>query len=423
MNKTIWIINHHANDMFFQKGGRHYSLAKYLKRAGYEPIIFCSNAHHGDGKCYFDQKELSHEVMAENIGVPFVYIKGRPYIGNGKDRILCMIDFYLNMKKVAAQYVKRYGSPDFIYASSVHPLAVLAGEQLAKKYGIKCIAEIRDMWPESIVAMGVASKYNPFVLALRILEKYIYKKSDALIFTMEGGYEYISNKKWDKCIPREKVFYINNGVDLEDYRENADLYKINDLDLDDPNTFKIIYTGSIRRANGIEQLVEGAKYLQNNQKVRFLIYGDGDSLEALKQEAEEAGLNNLIFKGSVEKKYIAGVLRKGDLNLLNFNIDAVNSGLYRYGSSQNKIFDYLASGKPIIANATNKYDIINKYHCGIAKNISDGKQYAEVINNIVNMSPDEYNQMCDNARLAAEKFSYEALCKKLLGVIEYTKRK
>lgn len=423
MNKTVWIINHYANHMYFQKGGRHYSMAKYLKRAGYEPIVFCSNAHHGDGKCYFDQNELSHEVIAEEIGVPFVYIKGRPYIGNGKNRMLCMLDFFRNMKKVAAQYVKKHGAPDVIYASSVHPLAVLVGEQLAKQFGIKCIAEIRDLWPESIVAMGVASKYHPLVLALRILEKYIYKKSDALIFTMEGGYEYICDRKWDRFIPKEKVFHINNGVDLEDFRKNAETEIINDPDLDDLDTFKIIYTGTVKRANGMEQLIDGAKYLKDNPKVKFLVYGAGDSLEALKQEAEEAGLNNIIFKGSVEKKFIAGIVQKGNLNLLNFNIDAVNSGLYRYGSSQNKIFDYLASGKPIIANATNRYDIINKYHCGIAINISDGKQYAEEIYNIVNMNPDEYNQLCDNARMVAEEYSYEVLCERLLEVIEYTKRK
>lgn len=421
MRKSIWIINHHADDMYFQKGGRHYSLAKYLKRAGYEPIIFCSNAHHGDGQCWFDQTELYHEVMAEEIGVPFVYVKGRPYIGNGKDRILCMIDFYLNMKKVAVQYVKKHGKPDVIYASSVHPLAVLVGEQLAKKYGIKCVAEVRDLWPESIVAMGVASKYHPLVLALRVLEKYIYKKSDALIFTMEGGYDYICDRKWNRCIPKEKVFHINNGVDLEDFQKNAKTYIIKDADLDDPNTFKIIYAGAVRQANGMEQLIEAARYLQNDHRIKFLIYGAGDSLDALRGDADKEGLTNILFKGHVEKKYIAGILQKGNLNLLYFNAAANKTGFYKYGSSQNKIFDYLASGKPIIANATNKYDMIDKYHCGVAKTISDGKQYAEEINNIVNMNLDDYNQMCENARVTAQEYSYEALCGKLLKVIEYTK--
>ena len=49
MKRNVWIINHHANDMYFDKGGRHYSIAKYLKLQGYDPIIFCSNAKHGNG--------------------------------------------------------------------------------------------------------------------------------------------------------------------------------------------------------------------------------------------------------------------------------------------------------------------------------------------------------------------------------------
>ena len=69
--------------------------------------------------------------MAEEIGVPFVFVQARTYTGNGKQRILNMMDFYRNVKKVASEYAAKHGKPDIIYASTVHPLTLVAGIHLA----------------------------------------------------------------------------------------------------------------------------------------------------------------------------------------------------------------------------------------------------------------------------------------------------
>ena len=157
----IWLINHYASDMLFDKGGRHYWIAKFLKKAGHDPIIIGSNAKHcAEGGLFFDDEELWHTLLAEEIDVPFVYIKSRPYVGNGKGRILNMVDFYRNTLKAADQLAAHFGKPDVIYASSVHPLTLVAGIRIARQYGIKCICEVRDLWPESIVAYGVACPHR-----------------------------------------------------------------------------------------------------------------------------------------------------------------------------------------------------------------------------------------------------------------------
>lgn len=417
VKKKVWILNHHANDTYFDEGGRHYYLAKYLKQAGYEPVIFCSNAQHGTGKVYFNDLKLWQEHIAEKINVPFVFIKGRPYIGNGKNRILCMLDYYRYVQCVAAEYVQKNGYPDIIIGSSVHPFAVLAAEKLAKKYGIPCICEIRDLWPESIVAVGMASKYNPAVLFLRQLEKQLYIKSDAIIFTIPGGYDYIKERHWNKIIPMEKVHHINNGVDLEDFDSNAKTNDYKDKDLEDPSIFKIVYTGSIRQANGIDELVDCAIKMQYNKNVVFLVYGDGDYREKLEKRIKESGNVNVIFKGKVEKKYIPYILSKSNLNLLNYNATAA-AGFYRFGSSQNKLFEYLASGKPIISNYKANYDLIERNNCGISKNMLDSDSYLEALNEIVNMSKDEYDILCNNSRKVAQKYDYKKLAEDLIQVIE-----
>ena len=100
MKKRVWIINHYAGDTFFDKGGRHFGLSKYLKRNGYEPVIFCCNVKHNPGtEDWFEFDGLWKEEIEPNIEVPYVFVKSRHYVGNGKSRILNMIDFYKNVKK------------------------------------------------------------------------------------------------------------------------------------------------------------------------------------------------------------------------------------------------------------------------------------------------------------------------------------
>ena len=146
-------MNHYAGNMLFDKGGRHYWFAKYPVREGYEPVIFvCNNKHNPGTEVFYETDKLWEEHVAEEINTPFVYVNARPYDGNGTGRILNMIAFYRNVKKAAKEYAAIHGKPDIIYASSVHPLTLVAGIQLAKHFGIRCICEARDLWPEAIVA-------------------------------------------------------------------------------------------------------------------------------------------------------------------------------------------------------------------------------------------------------------------------------
>ena len=188
MNTNIWILNHYASDMYFDHGGRHYNFAKNLRRAGYAPVIFGANSKHGKAERFFETDALWEEHIAEEIGTPFVFVRARTYTGNGKQRVLNMIDFYRNVKKAAKEYAAQHGRPDVIFASSVHPLTLVAGIQLAKQFGVKCVCEMRDLWPESIVVYSDRfTKDNPLIKLLYRGEKWIYKKADALVFTMEGA--------------------------------------------------------------------------------------------------------------------------------------------------------------------------------------------------------------------------------------------
>ena len=280
------------------------------------------------------------------------------------------------------------------------------------------MVEVRDLWPASIVEYTSFTEKNPIIKILYQVEKWIYKKADKLIFTMEGAPDYIVEKGWEKAIDFSKIFYINNGVDIEEFDKNAREYSLEDEDLSDPSTYKVIYAGSIRPANDLERLVEAAEKFKRigNDKVRLLIYGDGSLKPELEKECEKLGLTNIIFKGRVDKKYIPYILSKADLSILNYK----PSTLWKFGSSQNKLFEYLASGKPVLSTIEIGYSVIKKYKCGIEISSTEDEAIADAILDFYNMNQKEYEQMCKNARSAAEDFDLKVLAQKVCVVLQET---
>ena len=411
--KTVWILNHYATQMLYSKGGRHYAFAKYLKRAGYEPVVFgCNAKHNSDHEHFLDMTGIWQSVTAKEIQVPFVIVQGRDYKGNGKQRILNMIDFYRNVKKSAKEYALLNGKPDVIYASSVHPLTLVAGIQLAKQFRVKCICEVRDLWPESLVAYGIAGAYNPAVITLRKLEKWIYHKADKLIFTADGMYDYIKEQRWEKAVPQEKVYYINNGVDLELFDYNRDHYRVEDEDLKKTEIFKVVYTGSVRKVNNLGILLDAAK-LVKNERVRFLIWGDGDELEMLRQRVQEEEIPNVIFKGSVEKQYVPYITSCADLNIMH----GEGGSIMRFGLSANKLFDYFAAGKPLLTDFACKHNPADRFCAGPKITDYHIESLAETIDECAAMKQEQLVCMGKRARAAAEEYDYAKLTQKLMPLL------
>ena len=418
MKKKIWIMNHYAGQMYFNKGGRHYWFAKYLKRNGYEPVVFASNAMHGSEEFYYSDKRLFFEKNATEIDVPFVFIKSRTYKGNGIKRVLNMIDFYRNVKRAAPKYVKKYAEPDIILASSVHPLTMIAGLQLAKRYNVKCICEVRDLWPEAIVAYSKnLNKFKLFTWCLYRGERWIYKNADALIFTQEGGAEYIREKGWSSeqggPVDMKKVYHINNGVDLEAFDANKQNYWLDDVDLDDSSIFKVIYAGAIRRINNLGIVLDIAKEIQNPQ-IKFYIYGDGEELEFLTKRVKNEKITNVIFKGNVNKQYIPSIVSRADLNLVHWEMNM----LLHVGESYNKAFEYFAAGKPVFYTVRPGYSIAERYQCG---KITDGFEIKDLVNGIEKMacmSQEEKDVMSKNARKTAELYDFTNHTEQLMKIIE-----
>ena len=406
--KTIWILNHHATEMAFQHGGRHYYFAKYLIEKGYDVRIFCASVLHNSQEDAVDlQGNISKELIVD--GIPFVFVKTRKYRGNGLSRVLGMFDYYFNVKKACKQYPR----PDVIIGSSVHPLACVAAIHLSKRYSCKNIVEIRDLWPESIVAYSSKwSRNNPLIKLLYQGEKWIYKHADKIIMTWPGGYDYIINKGWGKVISKDKVVHVSNGVDIESFNFYIKKYPFKDSDLDSSHK-KFVYTGSIRKVNNLEMLISAAEKIQN-EDVLLLIFGDGDEKTRLQEIVETKKLKNILFKGRVEKKYIPSILSQCDVSILHNS----STELDRYGQSQNKFFEYLASGHPILMTYSVGHSIVNKRHCGIELREQSSETIAAAINQFCDLSSDMYQAYSNQAIEVARSYDYRCLTENLVCIIE-----
>lgn len=407
---NIWLINHYAVPIKYYYLARPTNFAKYLIRKGHTVTIFCASTVHNANVNLITDGSLYREDVID--GIHYVYVKCSDYRGNGLSRVHNMGQFANRLIKVC----KYFDKPDAIVATSMPPMSCAMGIHLARKYKCRGIAEIADLWPESIVAYNIAGKHNPAVLYLRRLEKWIYTHADDVIFTMEGAYNYIIEQGWEKCVPHEKVHYINNGVDLEVFEYNRSNFHVEDEDLSNDKLFTVVYTGSIRRVNNLGLLLDVAKVIQD-KSIRFLIWGDGDELALLRQRVLDEKIENVVFKGRVDKKYIPYITSMAGINIAHNS----PSELFRFGISFNKAFDYFAAGKPIIADFPSEFNPIVMENAGIEVKIPTAENIASAICKLRNMSEEERERYCRNAYEAAHKYSFEKLSERLEGVIRHEK--
>lgn len=399
---NVWIVNHYAIPPSMGGLVRHYYFSKYLQKKGHTVKIFTSSKIHNTDINMIKDKSLYREEIED--GVEYTFVRSRDYKGNGIDRIVNMIDLPFKMWKAMKQFWKKK-KPDVIYTSSPDLFVAFFALLFGKRHRVPVVVEIRDLWPESIVEYVGMSKRNPIIKVLYMLEKWIYRKANQLIFTIPGGKDYIIDKKWDKKVDLKKVNYINNGVDLEEYSKEKSI-GFTDEDLDN-NKFKVVYVGSIRQVNNVRALVKVAERLQRRGEtdIQLLIYGDGTEKARLEEYCKNQGLTNIVFKGKVDKKKVPYILSKSNLNLLNYK----QAATWKYGGSQNKQFEYLASGRPICSNVKMGHSIIEKYQCGLERDIISPDQYVEAILYFKNMDSESYEEMCKNAIKASQEFDYNRL--------------
>lgn len=410
---NIWYLHHYATPYEIPGLHRPFEFGEYFIKEGNQITVFSSSYLHYANSNMIDDNA---KYRIENYGgVSTVFIKTCGYENSSCKRVINMLQFGVKLPKIAKQYAKKTGVPDIIIASSPHPFTMLTGLKLAKKYNIPCICEVRDFWPEVFFYGGRLKESSIIGKSLLRVERYIYEKANGITFLKEGDYTYILEKGWDidggGKVDIGKCSYINNGVDIKLYDKRI---KENNYDDEDFNSGKFIvtYCGTIRPVNNIDLILDTAKIIGDDYM--FVVFGTGNCVEALQQRIDEEHIGNVKLKGYVNNQYIPSILQHSSLNLLNYSGVSYN---WSRGNSSNKLFEYLASGKPVLSTVKMGYDIIEKYGCGASVQKTEPEEIAKEIRKIRLLPPDEYRRLCHNARYAAEQFDIPVLAQKYLNEI------
>lgn len=409
MGKVLWIFNHYAVTPDMPGITRHFDLAKELVKDGHDVTIFASGFEH-QTKSYIKLSPQESKKIENYDGVRFVWINTIPYTKNDWRRVLNMISYGWRVLNSTGSIPR----PDAIIGSSMHPFAAIAGWWLSKRYGVPFYFEERDLWPQTAIDMGVMKPNSLPAKLLFSWERFMYEKAERIIFVMPYGADYAIGRGVDP----NKVFWLPNGVDLERFDNPDPLPQdapVSDMFKKFSDCFKVIYTGSHGPSNGLEVIIEAAYMLKSSHpEVHFFLIGDGTEKAELMALVKKKDLKNISFSPPVSKNQIPTVLTEADVL-----VHVCRSlGALRYGISPNKLYDYMASGKPIITAIDAVNNPVKDANAGMVVEPENPKALAEAIVAILEMPPEERKQLGLNGRHYVEKYnSIKVLGKKLEQIL------
>ncbi len=232
----------------------------------------------------------------------------------------------------------------FVLGSSPPLLVALVAYLLALVFKASFYLEVRDLWSQTMNANGFIT--NPWAIALnRAIESWLYRHSERII-TLSPAF----NDEIEAQTPgvRHKIVYIPNGADMEFY-QHPQLWHGSYLRTTNTNRsrFQINYAGVFSDYTHLETLLEAAQIVQaQHPKIHFNLVGGGYQAEQLKTYAQQLQLENVTFWDALPKSRISKFLMEGDLSIINYrNLSIFGQVL------PNKLYDYLAAGRPILAAA------------------------------------------------------------------------
>ena len=402
---NVWIINHYASHPTMPWGTRHYELARRLAAGGLDVSIIASGFHHKT-RTDIERADSSHDVEMID-GVRFLWIPaGIRYKGNSIARMLNMLEFAFKVWWRGRRCFKsRLPKPDVIIGSTPHLLAAMSAGLLCRRFDARFILEIRDLWPESLVAVGGYSRWHPLVLTLRQTERWLYRRADHIVSLLPEAWRYLATKG----VNRDRITWISNGASAVLPTEAIPPPK------DDGNVFRAIYVGTHGRANVLNDLLSAAAILQKQStNIRIVLIGDGPLKQQLMERAEEEGLDNVEFRAPIPKPDVPAVLGQADVAIALME----DTPLYDYGISLNKLFDYFAAGKPVLFAGRVAHDYVELSGAGVTVEPRSPGAIADGLQKLAMLSPSELTAMGERGRIYLEEHhDWDILAERLLRVV------
>ncbi len=303
---------------------------------------------------------------------------------------------------------KGLGRPDVILASSPDPFTAFGAMCLARRLKVPFVLEVRDVWPASITTAGRLSPSHPLIVLLAWIERRLYAGAAQIITLLPGTPAHII-RKGGKA---ENISIIPNGADLgrsglvQSQPENAGL--------------RIVYMGTVGLWYGLDTAIEAMSILKKeggHEDVTLTFIGGGAEESRLKADCERRGLSSVDFVSRIPKAEVFQRLAQYDACLAVVK----NAPLYNEGGvSLNKLFDYMAAGRPILFSSSAYNDPVSDAGAGLT---SPGGDAQGLVSNIKRMKAMSREQRAAMGLAGREHVADAYNFDKLTGVLQIVLRK
>ncbi len=316
-------------------GTRHFDLGRELVRRGWNVTIVASD-YHPQRRAYTRRADGNNrDLIEESVdSVRFRWLWAATYKGNDWRRATNWLSFHRSVRAMPPLTA----SPDVIIGSSPQLFAATAARAVARRLHVPFVLEVRDLWPESLVAAGGRKGIAYFALA-RVASG-LYRDAYRIIVLALGTARYLV----EKGVDRARIIHVPNGVDVNLVRPGSLEPASSGVA---GTTTTLIYAGAHGPANGLDVVLDAAAILSASRiPVHFVLIGDGPEKANLVAAASERGLTNIEFRSPVPKSELAKMLVSADAGLMLLR----DAELFSFAVSPNKLFDYLSAGIPVVCN-------------------------------------------------------------------------
>lgn len=400
----ILFLSHYFPPEVNAPASRTYEHCKQWVQDGHQVTVVTCAPNHPQGQIYDGYRNaLFQRENKDGIQVVRVWT----YVTANEGFLKRTINYlsFMAAAIMASLYLPR---PDVVVTTSPQFFNGLAGYAVSRMKRIPWVLEIRDLWPESILAVG-AIRNRMLIRMLEWVELFAYRSADRVVPVTDAFKRYMVGKG----ICGDKIVVVKNGVDLDGYKPLVDRNALA-TELGVESKFVAAYFGTHGMAHHLETILEAANLLRNVSDIRFLLVGDGAERQALVRCRDKMGLENVIMLGQQPKSRMRELWALSAVSLVLLK----KSELFKT-VIPSKIFESLAMEKPVILGVEGESaELLQAAEAGYCIEPESAKELAS---RIVMLSKDHV--LC--ARLGrsgrayvTEHFDRVKLARSLLSVFE-----
>lgn len=309
--------------------------------------------------------KIFRREVQDGLTVLRSYVYAAPNKGFGR-RIVNYLSFMISGMISA---IFRSGAQDVVIATSPQFFVAIAGYVVSIFKNARFIFEVRDVWPEEIVAVG-AMKRGFVIKVLERIEMFLYRRASLIVAVAQGTIDILTARGIDP----KKIVLVPNGVDYETFSSADDDHAIRDQHNLNGH-FLVSYIGTHGMAHNLQTVLNAANRLRQRDDIRFLFVGDGADKANLVANSAEMKLENVTFVPQQSRNRIADYYAASDLCLVPLRqADLFTKNI------PSKIYEVMASGKPILIGAKGESRRLVEFaQAGIAVEPDDDRDLSEKI--------------------------------------------